>query len=256
MITKSKKFWLIPGLIIILCAGIAFWILTDFSTDPTPPEVRTGWYLPQQDIVWTSAGSGTNHSSSVQLILAGWRNGPAPQFPELSPYSRYENFTKQNTGQKYVIAVWYFNDDRRFLAAQKELADFLVTSGKITTVELNFTGLQANGNLANDTMPDSQTNEKLPFSLTTTGYESANTSGLFFTVEIPGSEAASGNWLKDGNHEHYIVYYGTTDPGNLSSQTAFLGEFIAKTYAYDGVSTPVQDTPETLMSPSTHILSR
>ncbi len=242
MISNRIKFLILIGLI-LMSAGISFVILTGFRTEPTPPEVRTGWYLPQQDIVWTSAGSGTNLLSPEHLVLTGWRNGPAPQFPELSPYCRYENYTQQNTGQKYVIAVWYFNEDRRFLASQKELEDFLVTSGRITTVELNFTGFLAKGNQSNGTMQDSHDNERLPASLTTTGYVSVNTSGLFFTVEIPGSGISSGVWPDYGNNEHYIVYYGTADPANLSSQTTFLGEFIGKTYAYDGVSTPLNFPP-------------
>jgi hypothetical protein len=244
MISNRIKYLILIG-VILMSAGISFVVSTDFRTDPIPPEVRTGWYLPQRDIMWTSPGSGINLSSSVHLILTGWRNGPAPQFPELSPYCRYENYTQQNTGQKYVIAVWYFDEERRFLAAQRELADFLSTSGKITTVELNFTSFPTNGNQSGDTMPNSYNNEKLPPGLTTTGYESASTTGLFFTVDIPGPGNSSGGWQASGNDEHYIVYYGTTDdPANLSSQTTFLREFIGKTYAYDGVSTSLNFPPE------------
>jgi len=244
MIPNRIKLLILIGLILV-CVGISFVVLTGFRTAPTPPEVRAGWYLPQQDIVWTPSGSRTYLSSPVHLILTGWRDGPAPQFPELSPYCRYENYTQQNTGQKYVIAVWYFNEEHRFLASQKELADFLVTSGRITTVGLNFTGVQINGNQFNGTMQNSHDNERLPRSLTTTGYESANTTGLFFTVEIPGPEPASGDGPNYGNHEYYIVYYGTADPANLSSQTAFFREFIGETYAYNGVSSSLHFIPET-----------
>jgi hypothetical protein len=102
-------------------------------------------------------------------------------------------------------------------------------------------------------MQNSQNNEKLPLRLTTTGYESANTTGLFFTVEIPGSETVSGDWLKYGNHEHYIVYYGTTDPANFSSQTAFLREFMEKPMHMTG---SVHHSGNPGQSPLTHIAAR
>jgi hypothetical protein len=35
------------------------------------------------------------------------------------------------------------------------------------------------------------------------------------------------------NKEYYIVYYGTTTPANLTSQTPFLKDMIAQTYRYD-----------------------
>jgi hypothetical protein len=232
MIPKRTKFLILTGFIILI-AGISFLVLTSLRTDPTPPEVRAGWYLPEQDIVWTTSGSGTNRSSHEQLIQTGWRNGPAPQFPELSPYCRYENYTQQDTGRKYMIAVWYFNEEHRFLTSEKELEDFLITSGKITTVELNFTGFPVNGDLSNSPRQNSPDNDRLPASLMTTGYESMNTTGLFFTVEIPGPGIQAGERQVTGNDEYYIVYYGTTDPADLLSRTPFLREFIGNTYAYD-----------------------
>ncbi|MGB7788064.1 MAG: hypothetical protein WBL42_04810 [Methanoregula sp.] len=226
------KLLVLAGLI-ILGAGIISAFLTGFRTDPTPPEVRAGWYLPGQDIVWTNSGSGINQSRNEHLILTGWQNGPAPQFPDLSPYSRYENYTSQSTGHNYLIAVWYFNDDNRFLASQKNLRDFLEDSGKITTVELNFTGFATTENRSGQMVQNSQEKNHVPAHLITTGYESTNTTGLFFAVVMPGL---------NGNNEHYIVYYGTTDhtanPAD-SASTQFLREIIGETYTYDRGSTAV-----------------
>jgi len=223
MISKRMKLLILTGLI-VLSALIISAVLTGSRTDPTPPEVRACWYLPQQDIVWTSSGSGINQSRNEHLILSGWQNGPAPQFPELSPYCRYENYTSQSSGRNYLIAVWYFNEDNRFQASQKNLRDFLEGSGKITTVELNFTGFATTDNRSGQMMQNSQEKNHVPAHLITTGYESTNTTGLFFTVVMPGL---------NGNNEHYIVYYGTTDPADSASRTQFLREMIGETYTYD-----------------------
>jgi len=225
MISKRTKFLILIGLI-ILSAGIISAFSTGLRTDPTPPEVSAGWYLPQQDIVWTTSEHGTNQSMNEHLVLSGWRNGPAPRFPDLSRYCRYENFTQQDTDREYMIAVWYFNEDSRFLASRKNLEDFLNATGKITTVELNYSSVITAEDHYGQTNRDSRNNGHVPVSLIATGYESAATTGLFFTVEIPGL---------NGNNEHYIVYYGTTDPVNLAAQTPFLKEMIEETYAYDRV---------------------
>jgi hypothetical protein len=229
-----KKIIIAGILVLIACViGTAFLFLSAM-TDPTPPQVRVGWYLPQQDIVWTKPGFGTNPSHTEHLVLSGELNGPAPQFPELSPYCRYENYTQENTGRKYMIAVWYFNEVSTFVSSQKKLQDFLITSGTITEVTLNFTGVLITDQ-SNRTAQDSFNNDLLPASLTTTGYENEETSGLFFIVEIPGPGIESGGKQNTRNNEHYIVYYGTSEPATLSSRTDLLRDIIGHTYAYDRV---------------------
>jgi len=233
MISNRKKFLILTGLIILI-AGFSYLFLTGLWTDPTPPEVRAGWYLPQQDIHWIIPGNRTVQSSSEHLILTGWRDGPALQFPDLSPYCRYENYTRQQTDNKYMIAVWYFKEDQQFLTSKNRLEDFLVNSGNLTTVELIYSGSLTPENRSYGTIQTSHENTWLPARLTTTGYESVNTTGLFFTIEIPGGRE-SGEKQSAGNNEHYIVYYGTAEPADLASQIPFLKELIGKTYAYDRV---------------------
>jgi hypothetical protein len=225
---------IIVGIMILIAGviGAAFFFLSAM-TDPTPPEVRAGWYLPQQDIVWITSGQDLIPSTQDRLTLAGHQDAPAPQFPALSPYSRYENYTYLATNDQYMIAVWYFNDERKFLESQKRLVGFLETDGKISSIELNFTehiiryGKSASG------IQDSQKRHTIPAILKTTGYESVNTSGFFFTVTIPGPGVPAGDSDYTVNKEYYIVYYGTTTPVNLASRTQFLKDMIAETYQYD-----------------------
>jgi hypothetical protein len=218
--------------IMILIAGVivaAFFFLSAM-TDPTPPQVRAGWYLRQQDIAWITSGQDLIPSTQERLILAGHRDAPAPQFPALSPYSRYENYTHLTTNNEYMIAVWYFNDEWKFLESQKNLVSFLETDGKISSVELNFTEHNMRDwKSARDTQ-DSQNRSTIPDHIKATGYESVTTSGYFFTVTIPGPEIPAGDNYYAVNREYYIVYYGTTTPANLTSQNQFLQDMIAETY--------------------------
>ena len=57
----------------------------------------------------------------------------------VSQFSRYENYTHLTTNDQYVIAAWYFNDERKFLESQKILVAFLENEGEISSVDLNFT---------------------------------------------------------------------------------------------------------------------
>jgi hypothetical protein len=222
---------LIAGIMILIAiVMVATFFFLSAVTDPTPPQVRAGWYLPQQDIVWTTTGPSSTHPTQEHLVLAGHRDAAASQFPTLSPYGRYENYTHLTTNNQYMIAVWYFNDERKFLESQKILVAFLENEGEISSVDLNFT---EHSKRFRESAPgeDSQNRYTIPDHLKATGYESASTSGCFFTVTIP----EPGYYAE--NKEYYIVYYGTTSPANLTSQIPFLQEMIAETYRYDLKST-------------------
>ncbi len=221
--------------IMILVAGIIVTSIIFLSsmTDPTPPQVRAGWYLPQQDIVWTTSGPGLTTPTRERLILTGHRDTSAPQFPTLSPYCRYENYTHLTTNDQYMIAVWYFNDERKFLESQKNLVSFLKTSGTISSVELNCTEQIMLIEKSVPDIQDSQKHHKIPEHIKATGYESVNSSGFFFTVTIPGPGVPAGDREYTVHKEYYIVYYGTTTPADLLSRTLFLKDMIAETYRYD-----------------------
>jgi|GEM_PF-1860742 len=224
--------------IIILVAGIIFVSLVFLSgtTDPTPPRVRAGWYLPHQDIAWTVPGPVGNESRQERLVLSGWQDAPTPQFPALSPYSRYENYTDPRTTNQYMIAAWYFTDERTFVESQKKLNGFLQASGNISPVELNFTGHIAGLGQPARGIQDPQSRYTIPPILQTSGYESVNTSGYFFTVTIPGSGGFAGDADYPEHEEYYLVYYGITTPASLASQAPFLKGMIAETYRYDCVA--------------------
>ncbi len=224
---------LFAGIVVLIVGFIvtAFFFLSAM-TDPIPPEVRAGWYLPQQDIVWTTSGPDSTPPTQERLILAGHRDVSAPQFPTLSPYCRYENYTHLTTNDQYIIAVWYFNDERKFLESQKNLVSFLKTTGTISSVELNFTEQIIIFGKSVPDIQDSQKRHTIPAILKTTGYRSDKTSGYFFIVTIPGPGVArDSSYIV--NKEYYIVYYGTTTQANLTSQTPFLKDMIAQTYRYD-----------------------
>ncbi|MFA6361916.1 hypothetical protein [Methanoregula sp.] len=229
---------ILAGGVIVLVAGIIFVSLVFLSgtTDPTPPQVRAGWYLPHQDIAWTVPEPTVNESRQERLVLNGWQDAPAPQFPALSPYSRYENYTDPRTTNKYMIATWYFTDERTFVESQKKLNGFLQASGNFSPVELNFTGHIAGLGQPARGIQDPQSRYTLPPILQASGYESGNTSGYFFTVTIPGSGGFTGDTDYSKHEEYYLVYYGTTTPTSLTSQAPFLKGMIAETCRFDRVA--------------------
>jgi len=225
---------MIAGIMILVAGVIVTSIIFLVSmTDPTPPQVRAGWYLPHQDIVWTSTGPGLTTPPQERLILAGHRDGSAPQFPALSSFSRYENYTHLTTEDQYMIAVWYFNDEREFLESQKVLVGFLKRSGTISSVELNFTEQIMVFEKSVPDLQDSQKRHTIPDHIKATGYESVNTAGFFFTVTIPGPGVPAGAGDYTVHKEYYLVYYGTTTPGNNTLQNQVLKDIIAETYRYD-----------------------
>ncbi len=127
-----------------------------------------------------------------------------------------------------MIAVWYFNDERKFLESEKKLVTSLENNGEISSVDLNFTE-HINRFWKSALGQDSQNRYTIPDHLKATGYQSVFTSGYFFTVTIPGHRYCE-------NKEYFIVYYGTTTPAILTSQTPFLQDMIAETYRYDPIS--------------------
>ena len=132
-----------------------------------------------------------------------------------------------------MIATWYFNDERKFLESQKNLIGFLETDGIISSVELNFTEEIIRNEKSGPGIQDSQIRHTIPGRIKATGYESATTSGYFFTVTIPGEGVLPAKSDYAVNKEYYIVYYGTTTSANLTSPTPLIEDMIAETYRYD-----------------------
>jgi hypothetical protein len=109
----------------------------------------------------------------------------------------------------------------------------LETNGRISSVELNFTGHTLKlGNAARD-IQDSPNRHTIPDRIKATMYESVTTSGYFFTVTIPGVGVLPAERDYAVNREYYIVYYGIETEANLTSQIPFLEDMIAETYRYD-----------------------
>jgi len=227
----------LPFILIILAAGIAFCAIVFLlpHTDPAPPQVRAGWYLPSRDVVWIKSGSGSSTSRTEHFIRTGERNTPAPQFPVLSPFSRYINYSRQGSESRYMIAVWYFTDENTFRDAKKALLASLAVSGQSLESDLE---LSHQADVRRNPPEGSPAGEKTsPASslIKATGYQGDGTAGYFFSVTRAGSWIAAGDGIFPASKEYYLVYYGTTTSSDLASQSEILREFIAETYAFDRV---------------------
>lgn len=222
---------------IIIVAGIALSavVILQPHTDPAPPQVRAGWYMPSRDIVWTIPGPGPSPGLTERFIRTGERDAPAPQFPALSPYSRYINYSREGSDTRYMIAVWYFTDENSFRDAKKALLASLAVSGQSSAASLNLTqqtGLRGN---PPESLRTGSTPAAAPSRLSATGYQGNTTAGYFFSVTRDGSWIPDGDGIIPAGKECYLVYYGTITPSDLASQSGILGEFIAETYTFDRV---------------------
>jgi len=231
--TSHKQYLLLFFAIIVVSIIIAVGLFEGLKTDPTPPTIRTGWYLPHNTIVWAIAEPGMNQSLTERFVLSGEYDGPAQQFPPISPYARYENYTREKTGDRYMIAVWYFTKESAFLSSKKKLNAYLTTSGTVTRVSLNYSGFVSTDQY--NLTPIGPSAIPLPEHLVTTGYESSNTSGLFYTIEIPGTREQNGGVQTSTGNEYYIVYYGIEEPYALSPQLDLIRDLIGHTFTFDRI---------------------
>lgn len=141
-------------------------------------------------------------------ILGDWqrnKQGCSSFFPEISPYSKYRNFS----GEKLII-VWYFADESELLKGEDTLYRYLDENGNVSQQELNIrTGFQEETKII-------ETNN-----FNATRFESQETSGYFLVYEKPFLEA---------REDYFIVYYGIRETTNLTKETPALKELIAKSY--------------------------
>lgn len=223
-------------IVVLLVAGVCIASVAFFAnhTDPVPPEVRAEWYLPPQDIVWTATGPDPLQNRTEHFVISGWRHTSAPQFPVLSPYARYNNYSRVGSDDQYMIADWYFTEPAGFHSAREQLLGYLRQTGSVSSVDFNGTsGTLPDITTGDEILQNTNDGPRLPDSIRATGYESGNTSGYFLTASRPGTGIMMGNFWYSPDQEYYIVYYGVVTPGSLSRQHTILSDLVRETWAYD-----------------------
>ncbi len=132
--------------------------------------------------------------------LIGDRTKGTPScFPAVSKYSSYVYYKRNGTDERYLIASWYFNDEKKFMQARFDLASYLKEHGTAKPSGLFIPS------------------QNLEF--TATGYSSNTTSGRFVTYLRPFSAYQD---------DYFIVYYGLM--GRISEQHLVLNKLMAEGY--------------------------
>jgi hypothetical protein len=144
--------------------------------------------------------------------LIGDRTKGTPScFPAVSKYSSYVYYKRNGTDERYLIASWYFNDEKKFMQARFDLASYLKEHG--TARSSGFF------------IPS----QNLEFAVT--GYNSNTTSGRFVTYIRPFSA---------DQNDYFIVYYGLM--GRISEQHLALNKLMAEGhYNEAGIVEPLYD---------------
>jgi len=199
-------------LIIVLLGGMCFFI-GSFKIGPglPPPEGMAQWYVP---------GSGTRMENGTLIevwsvaehfeLINDRIIGESPSyFPEVSQYCGYANCRRIGSNDQYLIAAWYFDDEKKFLQSERDLYQYLEKHGRVSTVELDITE-EINGETKSG-----------PKRFDATKYESEITSGYFLVYKKPFLESRD---------DYFIVYYGAMGSVDLSKQRPLLKELIAESY--------------------------
>ena len=126
--------------------------------------------------------------------LIGDRTKGTPScFPAVSKYSSYVYYRRNETDERYLIASWYFNDEKQFMQARIDLASYIKEHGVARPSGFHIPS------------------RNLDFAVTK--YESNMTSGYFITYLKPFSA---------DQNDYFIVYYGLMGASQISEQTRFV----------------------------------
>ncbi|MEA1894691.1 MAG: hypothetical protein U9N36_05725 [Euryarchaeota archaeon] len=130
-----------------------------------------------------------NQAEHFELI--GDRTEGTPScFPAVSKYSSYVYYGRNETDERYLMASWYFNDEKQFMQARIDLATYIKERGAAGPSGFHIPS------------------RNLEF--TVTKYESNTTSGYFITYIKP---------ISVDQTDYFIVYYGLMDTPQISEQT-------------------------------------
>ncbi|MEN6341078.1 MAG: hypothetical protein ABFC89_00810 [Methanospirillum sp.] len=195
-------------------------LVTAASASPPPPSYRAQWAAPSFDCLNASDAGlfvATDSHSSVVSVTFDPHNSTdqteqsvevirPPFLPDVSENFYYSNFTSPDTGEQYLVAIWYFDTWARFTAGKDELYQFFHQHGTATPIVLNLSPeLAASSKSALVNLSRSEQWQ----AINATRYESEETSGdalTFATNYFPGEN-------------YYIAYYGVVGPTGLSEET-------------------------------------
>lgn len=202
----------------VYLAVLAFFLLSVLvaaaSASPPPPSYRARWAAPSFDSLNASdAGLFTvvdSYSSELGL------SSQPPLLPNISENFYYSNITSPKIGERYLVAIWYFDTLTGFTEGKNELHHYFDQHGTVTPIVLNLSPEIAVSSSPAIAEFSRSTQWQ---AINATRYESEETSGYAFTFAtdyFPGEN-------------YYIAYYGIVGPAKLSEGTTHRLRLLATT---------------------------
>ena len=203
--------------IVALCViGVVYACFTFHGTinksESQPSEDVLYAYTP--DVQHISADSYGGQAEHFELI--GDRTKGTPScFPVVSEYSSCVYYGRNETDERYLIASWYFNDEKQFMQARIDLATYIKEYGVASPAGFYRVSHKLDGSAV-------------------TKYESNTTSGYFITFIRPFSA---------DQNDYFIVYHGLMGSSQISVQTrSVLRKLMAEGYCNEsGTVEPLLD---------------
>jgi hypothetical protein len=206
-------------IVLILVIGGIFLVINCLKIGPgvPPPQYLPRLLIPEGDIAAGNCSGQTDTPGPIHFVRLGRISDENPAlFPALSRYSSYATYQSGTTNATMIIAAWYFDNERDYAQAQKDLLAYLTANGTTDAIEINLE--------YPDTCNDSGTrNEtKIPGleksrTIRGTTYSGKTGSGIFLAVSHP---------LMSERDDFFIQYYGTADPQGLSRNTSEIFDLI------------------------------
>ncbi len=186
----------------VLALFLSFIFVAVAGATPPPSNQRAEWAAPQlAGLNVSNPGLFAvvdSHSSGNQGVIIR-----PPFLPNVSENFYYSNITSPKTGERYLVAVWYFDTWARFVTGKNELYQYFQRHGTVTPVVLNLSPEHA-ASSKSDIVNLSRSEQWQ--AINATRYRDDETSGEGVTFAT--------SYLSGENY--YIVYcgiMGSADPG-------------------------------------------
>jgi hypothetical protein len=195
-------------IVLILVIGGIFLGINFLKVGPgvPPPQYLPHLLIPEGDLAPGNCFGQAETRGSIHFVRLGQISDENPAlFPALSRHSSYVTYQSGTTNATMIIAAWYFDNERDFSRAQKDLLAYLTAHGTTGTREiiLEYPGQCSTSGTGNETKIPGLEKSR---TIRGTTYSGKTGSGIFLSVSRP---------LMNERDDFFIQYYGTADPQGL-----------------------------------------
>lgn len=203
MLKLASRMKIVIVLILIILGILLVISCLKIGPGVPPPQYLPRLLIPEEDIYINNCSDSAETNRTTRFVRTGQISDKNPAlFPVLSRYSSHALYQSVRTNATMMIAVWYFDNEREYTQAQKDLLTYLAVNGTTDSEEIVldypvlFTGNNASSEMI---FPASERIQKARG----TAYSGKFGSGIFFAISRP---------LMSERDDFFIQYYGMTEP--------------------------------------------